>query len=181
MVTPAPRERAYVSIVGEDGDRLFGASISLPREAGARGEIGLPPLPRPPHHAVLAGDPLEQGVATIAWPFADTDRGTVVPRAIEVLIDGVPEGEVRESTRARRARWASLFLIAATGLFEVLLLAKLSRRAARKLDDHLRQASADGTVDVSRAAERGLGLELGIYGALIALAFAMLAALASFR
>lgn len=185
VATPAPRDHAFVSVFGDDGDRLFGASIPLAREAGARGEVPLPKLPRAPDHVLLAGDPLERGPGTVAWPLGAEGQGAVVPRPIEVLLDGVPAGEAREAVRASRARRAGLLLLGAAGLLEVLLLARQSRRSARRLDEHLRRAgsaSADGeAVDLSRTVERGLGLELGVYAALIALGFAMVGALASFR
>ncbi len=190
VVTPAPRDRAYVSIIGADGDRLFGASIPLSREAGATAAIELPALPRAPHHAVLAGDPMEQGTGTVAWPIAGADEGAVIPRPVDVLIDGMPEVEAREGRRAGDARGSAMLLLGAAGLAEALLLARQSRLSRQRLEQHFAAAAeaakadvaAGGpTIDLSRTTERGLGFALALYGALIVLAFAMVAALASFR
>jgi hypothetical protein len=191
VVTPAPRDRAYVSLVGADGGRLFGASLPLAREAGARAEALLPELPSAADHVLVAGDPLEQGAGTIAWPVAGAFQGAVIPRPVELLLDGVPAAEAREAARARTARRWGMLVLAAAGVLEVLLLAGRSRSAQRRLEAHLAEAAARANeeaggapgalVDLSRAAERGLGARLAVYAALVALAFAMVGALASFR
>jgi hypothetical protein len=187
VVVPSPHDRVYASVVGADGARLFGASIAVERQAGAVGAVELPALAAPAHHVVLAGDPMENGAGTIAWPLEAAGPGAVGVRPVDVLVDGMPEVEAREGERARGARRSAMGLLGAAAFVEALLLARQSRRAKSRLAAHFAAASegelgeGQPKVDLSRSAERGLGFGLAVYAALILLAFAMVGALASFR
>ena len=200
LVAPAPRERAYVSVMGERG-RVLGAVVPLARDAVGfwSGEVTLELGGARALGAVVAGDPYEQGAGTIAWPIAPAaeargGRG-VSPRRIALLADGLPAAEARERARAGRARSAGLAVVGAAAIAEVLLLLVRSRRAQRRWEAHLEEAGGGPGGGAGEAAplagadrERLLAsaraepaLRVLAFAALVGLAFAMVAALATFR
>ncbi len=196
LIAPAPRERAYVSIVGERG-RVRGAAVPLARDAAGfwSGEATVA-LGEGAIAAVIAGDPYEQGAGTVAWPIGPgAPERAVTPPRIALLADGLPAAEARERLRAGRARRAGLAVLGAAGLAEALLLLLRSRRAARKLEAHLQEASTgrageDGAAAPIEAADRERlisaarsepALRVLVLAALVGLGFAAIAALASFR
>lgn len=189
LVSPSPRGRVYVSVWTDQG-RVFGAAAPLTRDAFGffRGELHAPSLPASRvAYAVVAADPAEQGSSTVAWPLPPGGGSVSGPRAIEVLLDGLPAALEHEARRARAARRAGLATIGAAALVCVLLLLMQSRASRRALTAHLAQASADGALpEEDRAKLLGAARERPILHAvllvaLVALGFAMVASLSTFR
>ncbi len=191
LVSPSPRDRAYVSIFDARG-RIAGAVVTLaPDVAGfhsGEAELSLPA--RSALAALVAGDPFEQGAGTTAWPLRPTEGIWPAPK-LELLLDGLPGAEAREKQRAWHARRLGIGIIALGALIEAVLLVALGRRAQRRLEAHLASASAGGTSDAlsesDRAAVLGAARErrplakLAVALALVALGFALVAALAWYR
>jgi hypothetical protein len=161
VLAPAPRDHAYVSFWSEEG-RVAGAVVPLARDAQGfyAGELSVPDLPAARVlFASVAGDPLEQGAGTIAWPIQPAE-GAVTPRPLALLLDGLPGALDRETQRA----W-------------------VTRRAG--LEAHLAEASgpmpaADRARLLGAAREYPL-LRAALAVALVGLGFALVAALATFR
>jgi len=195
LVSPAPRDRAYVSVHSDQG-RVFGASVPLTLDPSGyyRGETHLPPLPAGPrnpiYQATLSGDPLERGPATVAWPLPPA-TGAVTPAPIERVLDGLPAALAAEKARAWAARRVGLLVIGAAALCEVLLILLQSRAAVRHPDEHLRSAaSSEGGAPLSPDDQRRLAtltsrehpLLLALAAAaIIALGFALFAAITALR
>ena len=186
LLSPSPRERAYVSFWSEEG-RVAGAVVPLARDAQGffAGEVKPPDLPLARVlYATVAGDPVERGAGTIAWPLRPPS-GAVVPRPLDLLLDGVPSALEREKQRAWVTRRAGLLLIGAAALAEALLLLAGGRASQRRLEAHMIDAS--GTLPAAdRARLLGATREHPVLRALLAvalvgLAFAMVAALTTFR
>jgi hypothetical protein len=192
LVSPSPRERAYVSLWSEEG-RLLGAAVPLTRDAFGffRGAWATALPAARLLYVTVAGDPLEQGSGTVAWPLRPAEGAVAATRPLELLLDGVPAALAHEKARAWSARRAGLVLIGLAGLAEVLLLLLQSRAAQRRLEAHLDAASAGGEgSEAMPAADRAklMGaarehpvLRAGVVVALVALGFAMVGALATFR
>ncbi len=142
VVSPSPRSQVYLSIIGDQG-RVFGAVIPLARDSAnffagrVRAEI---PAGARTLQATLAGDPLEQGAGTVAWPLLPPE-GTAEIQRIKLLFDGLPAAESRERARASAARRAAGLVVGTAALVEVLLLILLSRASQRALEKHLAGAS----------------------------------------
>ena len=191
LVSAVPRERAYLSLWSEEG-RIFGAVVPLVRDGFGffRGQVTakLPPSARLVY-ATVAGDPVEQGSGTVAWPIRPA-AGAVArvgagARGLEMLLDGVPAAVEREKLRAWAARRAGLLVIGAAALAEVLLLLSQSRTSQRRLDAHLLRASAT-LPEEDRRRLLGAGresplLRASLAMALVGLGFALVAALSTFR
>ena len=186
LLSPAPRERAYVSFWTEEG-RVGGAVVPMSRDAQGfyGGEVEAPDQPAARVlYATVAGDPVEQGSGTVAWPLRPAE-GAVTPQPLALLLDGMPAAQDREKQRAWGARRTGLFLIGAAALAEVLLLLAQSRASQRQLEAHLSEAS--GTLpEADRALLLGAAREHPVLRALLAvalvgLAFALVAALSTFR
>jgi hypothetical protein len=142
IIAASPKPRAYLSIVSDEG-RVFGASVALVKdEAGFFSGRIQPDLPSVvgPLQAILAGDPFEQGVGTVAWPLVPPDGAPAI-RRVELLIDGVPGAEARERARAGAAKRAAMMVVGAAALVEILLLVLRSRASQRALEAHLLRAS----------------------------------------
>ncbi|WP_437523035.1 hypothetical protein WME79_33145 [Sorangium sp. So ce726] len=197
LISPTPRPRAYVSIGGARG-RALGTIVPLVADGAGffSGRVTLPDslAPGEADWAVVASDPYEQGVGTVAWPIASA-VASASPRRVELLADGMPAAEARERARASHARRAGLLVLAASAVVQVLLLALRSRTARRRLEAHVAAASGgegkDGThgAPLSRedrdrllAAVRAEPLlSVLALAALVGLSFAAVAALATFR
>ena len=187
LVSPAPHDRAYLSFWSDAG-RIGGAVIPLLRDAQGfyRGQVTPPsPIGAGPLFATIAGDPLEQGAGTVAWPITPRE-GAVLPRSLELLFDGMTSAQAREETRAAEARRAGLLVVAAAAIVEVLLLILRNRSAQKALEAHLVEASAE---EMS-AEDRGKVLKSGrdypllralVAAAVLGLAFAIIAALGTLR
>ena len=192
IVSAAPRPRAYLSLWSAEG-RVFGATVPLARDDRGffRGSVAPPGLDAKLVYATLAGDPLEQGSGTVAWPLRPSEGEVSGERAMSLLLDGLPASQARERDRAWAARRAGLALLGLAALAEVLLILMQSRAYQRRLEAHLREASAaDGEREALSEADRQrlLGsarehpaLRAIVMVCLVALAFAMIAALATFR
>jgi hypothetical protein len=192
LVSPSPRERAYLSLWTEEG-RTSGAVVPLARDGLGffRGQVSLPLPEGRVVYATVAGDPLEQGSATVAWPLRPAEGAVAARRPLGLLLDGVPAALAREKQRAWSARRAGLVLIGIAALAEVLLLLFQSRASQRRLEEHLSAASSAGEGSPALSAEdraRLLGaarehpmLRAALGVALVALSFALVAALATFR
>jgi hypothetical protein len=187
LVSAVPRERAYLSVWSEEG-RIFGAVVPLARDGFGffRGQVTarLPPAARLVY-ATVAGDPVEQGTGTVAWPIRPTEGAVAGARGVQLLLDGVPAAVEREKVRAWAARRAGLWVIGAAALAEVLLMIAQSRASQRKLDAHLIHASAAmpdaDRVRLLRAAREHPLLHGLLAVSLVSLGFAMVAALSTFR
>jgi hypothetical protein len=186
LLSPVPRERAYVSFWTEEG-RVAGAVVPLARDARGfyAGEVRAPELPAARVlYATVAGDPVELGSGTAAWPIRPAE-GAVAHRPIGLLFDGLPGALGREQQRAWATRRAGLVLIGVAALAEVLLLFLTGRASQRRLEAHLVAASealpeADRAAVLSAAREHP-ALRALLAAALVGLAFAMVAALSTFR
>ncbi|UQA55422.1 hypothetical protein [Polyangium aurulentum] len=194
LVSPAPRERVYVSIVADEG-RLLGAVVPLVQDAEGffRGQFAFTPARGA--QLVVSTDPQERGAGTVAWPLEPPEGAALAPR-IEPLLDGMPDAEAREKARAGRARRAAIQVVGASALFEILLLLVRSRRAQQKLEEGLADAAVRGAdpglgleVPVPEADRRGVlraarerpTLRVALAVALVLLAFAVVAAVSTFR
>jgi hypothetical protein len=134
--------------------------------------------------ASIAGDPFEQGAGTVAWPIEPPEGARQAP-PLALLLDGLPAAQDRERQRAWASRRVGLILIGAAALAEVLLLLVQSRAAQRRLEEHLADASdalpeADRARLMDSAREHPL-LRALLAVALVGLAFALVAALTTFR
>lgn len=197
ITSPSPRERAYLSFFSEEG-RVFGAVVALSRDPQGffQAEVTpvLPPSPRI-LYVTVAGDPLEQGLGTVAFPLHPSE-GAVAPRPLELLFDGVPAAEVREKVRAWTARRAGLMVVGAAAVLSMLLILLRSRQAQRRLDAHLIAASTakreDGAGEAPplsggdrakllAAAREQPVLRALIAAAVVGLAFSVMAAVSAFR
>jgi hypothetical protein len=192
LVSPAPRERAYASLWTDEG-RVWGAIVPLARDDFGffRGAVSLAaPGGTKLAQLTVAGDPREGGSGTVAWPLRPSE-GAVAPPAMSSLLDGVPAAVARDDRRAWTARSIGLAVIGAAALAEVVLLLLLSRASQRALDAHITAASsADGESLALPEADRAKLMEAArehpllralLAAALLVLAFAMVAALATFR
>ena len=192
LVSPAPRERAYGALWTDRG-RGAGAVVPLARDDFGffRGSV---PLAAPEGAtiavATVAGDTRERGSGTVAWPLRPSE-GAAQPPPVPSLLDGVPAAVARDALRAWGARRVGLTLIGAAALAEIVLLLLLSRASQRRLEAHITAASsaqegslalpdADRAKLMEAAREHPL-LRLLLAVALLVLAFAMVAALATFR
>lgn len=192
IVSAAPRARAYLSLWSEEG-RVLGATVPLQRDDRGfyRGAAELPRLDAKLVYATLAGDPLEQGSGTVAWPIRPPEGAVSGAPAMDLLMDGFATAKAREQKRAWAARRSGLVLLGLTALAEMLLLLVQARASQRRLEAHLSQASAPDARDkglsaVDReklldAAREHPVLRAVVMVSLVALAFAMIAALGTFR
>ncbi len=186
LLSPAPRERAYVSFWSDEG-RAGGAVVPLAKNARGffEGAIDVPDAAGSRVlFASVAGDPLEQGAGTVSWPLRPAE-GAVVAPPMALLLDGLPAAQEREAARAAAARRAGLWLVGAAALAEILLLLAVSRSSQRALEAHFVQAS-DALPEADRArlldaAREHPVLRALLAAALVGLAFALAAALSSFR
>lgn len=192
VVSPSPRAHAYVSLWSEEG-RVFGAAVPLKRDDAGffRGELGpsLPPSARL-LYAVVAGDPVERGAGTVAWPIQPPE-GAIFARSIDLLLDGVPGAVEREQARVLVARRAAALVVAAAAIVEILLLVLQSRASQRRLEEHLLVASGSESGDgplprqdrvaLLKSAREYPVLRLLLGIAVVALGFAIVAALATLR
>lgn len=175
LFSPSPRKSVYVSLLSEEG-RLFGAAVPLSQNAEGFfvGEFGIDLSEQTPKTAVLvaAGDPAEQGSATVAWPLRPAVGRAIYPK-LELLLDGLPQAEKAEQERAISSRRTAVLLIAALAVFEILFFFAQSRKDRRALEMQL------------EGAKPFLNTESWLWGlvavALIGLGFALVAALALFR
>ena len=185
LLSPVPRERAYVSFWSEEG-RVGGAVVPLARDPLGffAGEVAMPEVSARLLYATVAGDPLEQGVGTVGWPLQPPE-GVVSPQPLALLLDGLPAALEREKQRAWTTRRSGLVLIGAAALAEVLLLLFQGRDSQRKLEAHLEEASGSVS-EADRARLRSAGrdhplMRAVLVVALVGLGFAMVAALSTFR
>jgi hypothetical protein len=192
LVSPSPREPAYVSLWTEEG-RVAGAVVPLARDAFGFYR-GTAPIAVPGAASVagltVAGDAREHGSGTVTWPIRPTGC-TMEPPPMPILLDGVPASVARDDRRAWTARRIGLALIGAAAFAEVVLLLLLGRASQRRLEAHLATASSEDEEGAALpAADRAKLMEAArehpllralLGAALLVLAFAMLAALATFR
>ena len=185
VVSPAPHAFAYLSFWSEAG-RVAGASLPLSKDADGfyRARI-TPSLPTNARilYVSVAGDPLEMGAGTVAWPLRPAEAA-VATRPFELLLDGIPTARIHEKSRAWAARGTGLAVIAAAALAEILLLLYQSRASQRKLEVHFLSGEAENSPErpaLLRAAREHIVLRALVAVAMIALAFAIIGALTSLR
>ncbi|MBW2459496.1 MAG: hypothetical protein JRI68_33695 [Deltaproteobacteria bacterium] len=136
-----PKEDAFVSVLGEGG-RLWGARAELKAdEKGfSSGSLPLPALPAGALVVTVSSDLSEPDNTTIAWPLRPA-LGSVEPRPMVLLADGLPRAVAAEEERRAGARRPAYGLVLAAGLFELFYLWRRGRLTRRRLQDHLRSAS----------------------------------------
>ncbi|MRG91450.1 hypothetical protein [Polyangium spumosum] len=182
LVSPAPRDRVYVSVVTDAG-RLLGAVVPLARDDAGffRGRLDLTP-PADPASIVVAGDPGERGDGTVAWPLAPDAVATNAPR-LELLLDGSAAAEARERARASSARLVAVCLVAVAALAEVLLILARTQSSQRALEANLAEAAAaeERPEILATARQRHAGLRVALAASLVLLGFVLIAALSTFR
>ena len=194
LVSPAPRERVYVSVLTDAG-RILGAIVPVTRDDAGffRGRLDVTP-PADPAQIVVSGDPAERGDATITWPLAAQTISAAAPR-LELLLDGSAAAETREHARASSARRAAVFLVAVAALAEILLILVRTRRSQRDLDTNLAAAVSLEASDeagapipaedqrriVAAARDSHPALRVALAITLVTLGFALLAALSTFH
>lgn len=188
IASPVPRDRVYLSAVGEKG-RVFGQIVPLQKSAAGLFEATLDTAALAGLGALavtVAGDPEEQGAGTVTWPLAGTDAVIAAPR-VELLLDGVPFAERLEKKRAGTARLASVGVALVAAVFEAVLLLLHSRASQAQLAAHLARVAEEGEGEdraaTARIAEspasRAFSLVVAI--GLIVLAFGAVAAFAIVR
>lgn len=144
VLSPVPRDRIYVSALGERG-RVLGAIVPVQKDASGFyvGTLPLADVTRLGAAAMtLAGDPEELGSGTVTFPIARTVAVKEPPR-VAMLIDGVPFAERIEKKRAALARMVSVGVAFLAAVFEAILLVLVSRESQAKLAAHLAAASED--------------------------------------
>jgi len=182
LVSPAPRDRLYVSVESAAG-RIFGATLPVTRDAAGFFSTTLDfESPKRFTQLVVSGDPAEKGEATVTWPLLPAGGGKATAPRIELLLEGGAAAEASERARAAHARKIAFFLVAAAALAEVLLIVVRSRQSQRDLDQKLGEASAgvDQAAIVATGKLDHPGLRVALAAALVLLAFAMIAALSTF-
>ena len=185
VVSPAPHAFAYLSFWGEEG-RVAGAALPLVKDADGfyRARVTSPlPAGAPFLYVSVAGDALEQGAGTVAWPLRPAEAA-VAARPIELMLDGIPAARELETARAWGARRTGLAVIAAAALAEILLLLYRSRAAQQKLEAHFLEGEAQDSPErpaLLRAAREHMVLRALVGVAMIALAFAIIGALTTLR
>lgn len=136
FVHPASRKRLYVSL-GRDTGRLFGAVIQEENDALLLPFRLIPEdVRRSATQVIVASDPQEQGVGTVAWPLQLGQTIFAAP-TIEVMVDGGPAAEDRERQRALRVRRLALLVVITTAIFEVLFMILKSRQSQRRFEKSL--------------------------------------------
>jgi hypothetical protein len=185
VVSPAPHAFAYLSFWSEEG-RVAGAALPLSKDPDGfyRARV-TPPLPTGARilYVSVAGDPLEGGAGTVAWPLRPAEAA-VTTRPFELLLDGIPAARALEKARAWSSRRAGLAVIAAAALAEILLLLYRSRVSQQKLEAHFLEGEAADSPErpaLLRAAREHMVLRALVGVAMIALAFAIIGALTSLR
>jgi hypothetical protein len=181
LVSPAPRERAYVSLIGESG-RVGGVVVPLAPNADGfhAGEVSLEPRDGRWLHVVLAGDPYEQGAGTVAWPLAPPEGAVEAPR-LSLLLDGVPAATALDGKRAGTARRTGIAIVSLAAALEIFLLVLHVRMSQNKLEKHLASASSNQErAQVLAAAKDGAPALLRTISlvALVVMAFSIVGALA---
>lgn len=188
VASPAPRRAAYASLHDQRG-RVAGFAIPLEDDGHGfhRGAVTLPPGREGTAVIVVSGDAEESGPSTVAWPLGDAMGSATAPRLLRAL-DGVAPAEAAERARAVRARRLAVAVAAVCGLVSIIALLLEGRRAQRALDAHLRRASEgaadetqEGILAVGRGAARSATGFATVLGALVALAFGVVAALVLVR
>ncbi len=142
LAVRAPHEEAFVSL--HDARGRFGG-ITIPLRAAPdgfyRGDADITAPAEGPLTAVVATDPEERGLTTIAWPIDPKER-TQIPAPLRRALDGLPAAEERERTRVGRVNRITAGFLAAAALLEIALLVLESRRTRRDLATHF-AANAD--------------------------------------
>jgi hypothetical protein len=178
VTSPVPHDSAFVSFWSPKG-RVGGAVVALHREPDGffRGDIDTPTRAT---FVTLAGDGREGGTGTIAWPLRPA-RGACIAPELRVLLDDVPAAIARERSRSGEARSMAAYVIAAAGLLEVSLLLARARAAKLALEAHLSGVNVDASTERKITSEgRAPWLWTLVLASVLAFAFAMFAALATF-
>jgi hypothetical protein len=186
IASPVPRDRVYVSALGEGG-RVFGQIVPLQKSPTGLFEATLDTSTLAGLGALavtVAGDPTEQGAGTVTWPLHGAEAVTSAPR-VELMLDGVPFVERLEKKRAGAARLASVGVALVAAVFEAVLLLLHSRASQAQLAAHLAKVAAEGedaaaTARIAQSpASRAFSLVVAL--GLIVLAFGAVAAFAIVR
>jgi len=197
FVSPVPRERIYVSAMEETG-RVFGAivPVSPDEHQDYRGKLELPEhVQKIATHVVVAGDPQEQGVGTVAWPLRSGEEIEPSRVAFERVLDGAQAAEAYERGRASRVRRLALLVVVATTIFEVLFMMVRSRQSQKRFEEGLmkfadEERSPDGseplppekrTEVLASARQENPALRVALAISLVLVAFSMIGALSTLQ
>jgi hypothetical protein len=178
LVAATPKPRAHLSLLAERG-RIWGASVDMTVDdkGMSSASVPMPEVPqigREPLTLMVASDPTEPPMRTVAWPLSPSaDR--IKPAGIALLLDGMPRTIAKEKARMRSARWPIAGMIVASAAAVLSLLFLRSQRAREKLEQHL---EAQGGAGAKEAARVPLGLAM-VVAAALALAFAIMAGIAA--
>jgi hypothetical protein len=178
----APHDRAYVSF-WDDRGRVGGASVALDAEGALyRGVVEPADTTSARLVALVATDPEERGLSTVAWPV-DPRRHSFEPARLVRALDGLAPAAEREARRERRVHLVVVVFLCAAAALEIGLLAWESRRTRRALAAHFAENAGDeGDIPDGGAAKlvtskRDDVLVVGAVALLLILAGATLAAL----
>lgn len=190
LESPIERDVAYWALIGRSA-RMAGGVVALEPDGrgGAVALVDLPALPDEPLWAVVSGEPELDSASTVGWPLRapalDAPEAAEPPRARAVpdrrLADGLSIGFEADVARRARARWLALGFTTLAALLAALLLAREGRRAAARLDEHLRAAGASEDVADAIAPRRARWIGLGIALLCMAMGFAVVALVALYR
>ena len=190
FVSPVPRERIYVSAMEETG-RVFGAvvPVSPDEHQEYRGKLELPEhVQKTATYVVVAGDPQEQGVGTVAWPLRSGEEIEPSRVAFESVLDGSRAAEAYERGRASRVRRLALLVVIATTIFEVLYMLVKSRQSQKRFEEGLMKFAEDEpapaekrTEVLATARQENPALRVALAISLVLVAFSMIGALSTLQ
>ncbi|MBK8938799.1 MAG: hypothetical protein IPM79_14515 [Polyangiaceae bacterium] len=201
VLSPSPRERAFLSYYSPDG-RLGGASVALVEdERGYFRGLAQGAPPAGTIAIVASAEATEKGRSTIAWP-APGRVGTAAAPVLGLALDGTRARVEAERRRVSRVRTLTVAGLSAVAALELALLLWTGRRERRRLarfadalnkemdaseEHNAREGAGDsggGSADTGLAqAERPrarFGSQralIAVICALVVLSFAMVAAL----
>ena len=145
VVSPVPRERAYLSLMTTRG-REWGTALTLQEKAGYfEASVALPAVVGPAS-LLIASD--VGGDGAVAWPLLEGTAGEGVGGEgvggkPAQLRDGLPRAIKSEKDRAFRAKLPAFGLVIAAALFELLFVLRKWRRTDKRLTTLA--AAIDGT------------------------------------
>lgn len=176
LVSPAPREVAFVSLFDEAG-RVGGAVVLL--EASPDGYFrGSLPIERGVAALTVSSDAREASGSTVTWPGEDQSGLASAPR-LSVAVDGMPQALQAEATRLSRVRTATTAALSLAAALEIALLL-WTRREARAALAKTDENAPDG-LPYSRASNQPVWGFLAAISALVLLALVAVVGLVVLR
>jgi len=180
VASPIERERAFVTIVSEEG-RWFGARVKLlPDGRGARGELPFPALPEARLFAVVESERGFPSGTRVGWPlFEATDEPPLTLDARDaLLLDGFAVATKSERERQLGVRRSALGVGLFGALVSIALVLVRVRRDRKRLHTHL-AAQVDAETEARLAPATRLRAILAI--SLIVLGFVVVTVVVAWR